>query len=499
MSLRSERASRAAVILAAGTGTRLQAQAVSKCLVEVSGRPLLLWILEAVRDAGFERAVLVLGDRSEEVRATLRSLPQPLPLPLRTVVAADARLGNGATARAAEQGLESDDASFALLMGDHLIGAEHLRRVLRRARSCAGAAVLGTAPVDAEQIDLDDATKVALDDGGRITAINKQLEHYDGIDTGVFVYDREIFACLAAAAKEGQHALTAGNALLASRGLLYAAPVGRLRWQDVDTPQDLAAAERAVVEIFSHGPSMSVAGARVDDIDLPELLAAFDETIDRGERRTISYLNVHVANEAHLDPRLAVALYRADHVYCDGAGVRLATQLLGLRPPPRMTGADLIWDVAAHLALRERRLYWLGGEPGVAAATLAALQRRHPQLVVAGSHHGYFDDTDDERLLDTIAQARPDVLVLGLGTPRQELWVHEHRHRLEVPIVWNLGATGDFVVGRKSRAPRWMRENSLEWLHRLLSEPRRLGARYLLGNPLFAYRVARQRWGQPTP
>lgn len=482
---------RTAVILAAGAGSRLNLDASipAKCLVPVGGQLLLLRILGAARDAGIERAILILGEQSQAIMGTLRGLS--LPLPIEPVTAPNCHLGNGASARAAQGALHEE--SFVLLMGDHLVSATLLRNVLRHARTCPGIAVLGTSSISSRGIDIDDATKVHIDDEGRIRAIAKDLSHYNGIDTGVFIYKKGIFAALADAAAEGEHSLSAANTRLAEDGSLYAAPVGDLSWQDVDTPQDLANAEHALAKIRHDNGSIRVAGTRVDKIDKQGLLLAMDEAIDTHQRRTIAYLNVHVANEANLLPSLRSALDRADHVYCDGEGIRLGARLLGHHLPSRMTGADLIWDVAAHLAQRKARIYWLGADKGIAEETLEIITRRFPNLLAAGSHHGFFSAADDMRAIKEINRSRADLLVVGMGTPRQELWIDRNRHLLEVPLVWAIGATGDFVTGQKTRAPPWMHQHGLEWLHRLLQEPQRLGRRYLLGNSIFLARVLQER------
>jgi N-acetylglucosaminyldiphosphoundecaprenol N-acetyl-beta-D-mannosaminyltransferase len=169
--------------------------------------------------------------------------------------------------------------------------------------------------------------------------------------------------------------------------------------------------------------------------------------------------------------------------------------LLGHHLPPRLTGADFIWDLAARCAADGLRLYWLGGEPGVARAACARLQHRLPGLAVAGSHHGMFTKTGPagRRVLGRIEATRPDVLLVGMGSPVQELWVDRHRDRLAAPVVWCIGATADFIVGRQMRGPRWMLDHGLEWLARLASDPRRLFKRYALGNPRFIARVLGQR------
>ena len=206
-------------------------------------------------------------------------------------------------------------------------------------------------------------------------------------------------------------------------------------------------------------------------------------------------MNAHVLNQSFSNPELRRALQSSDLVYCDGYGVRLAAKLIGLPVPHRMTGADWIWGVAALCQESGRSLYLLGSDPGASSEAAAALRRWYPRLKVAGTHHGYFElgSPHSERVVEHIAEHRPDVLLVGMGTPQQELWVDRYFDRIEAPVVWTVGALFDYVSGRVPRAPHWIADNGLEWIFRLAIEPRRMWRRYLLGNPAFLWRVLRER------
>jgi N-acetylglucosaminyldiphosphoundecaprenol N-acetyl-beta-D-mannosaminyltransferase len=231
-----------------------------------------------------------------------------------------------------------------------------------------------------------------------------------------------------------------------------------------------------------------VLGVGVDDVDRAGLFTAVERLVAARGRATIAYANVHVVNVAAGDPGLRAFLAAADLCYCDGAGVRIGARILGEALPERMTGADWIWDLAARGEGRWR-LFWLGGEPGVAAAAAARLQARHPGLVIA-TEQGFV--TDDDAVLAKIAAFAPDIVLVGMGTPLQERWVAKHRARIAAPLVWVTGATADFVSGRVRRGPAWLHQRQ-EWLARLLVDPRRLWRRYLVGNTVFLTRVARAR------
>lgn len=230
----------------------------------------------------------------------------------------------------------------------------------------------------------------------------------------------------------------------------------------------------------------------VDPVGLDELLERVSAAIEADQRLTLAYANVHVLDCAASDPRLRRFLARADLVYCDGNGVRLGARLLGEDLPHRMTGADWIWRLAAEAEGRWR-IWWIGGEPGVAQRAAEALRQRHPGLEIGADHgfHARFGP-EDAASLARIAAFAPDIVLVGMGTPEQELWVEARRAAIAAPVVWCVGATADFVSGRVRRGPRWLTDRA-EWLDRLYSEPGRLWRRFLLGNTRFLVRVLRQR------
>ncbi len=246
---------------------------------------------------------------------------------------------------------------------------------------------------------------------------------------------------------------------------------------------------------------VDVLGVGVDPLTVEGLHAEVGRLIRSGERGLVLNVNAHCLNLCYEDPALQAFLNGADVVFCDGAGVRLAARLLGGRLPERITYADWAWQLAAFAAERGFSVYLLGARPGVAEEAARRLRVRHPDLEVVGARHGYFDHAggspENEAVLREINDAKPDILLVGLGMPLQEYWLMENRRRLEAGVALTGGAVFDYVSGGLRRGPRLLRDNGFEWLARLLVEPRRLWRRYLLGNPLFLLRVARQRLRRP--
>lgn len=232
--------------------------------------------------------------------------------------------------------------------------------------------------------------------------------------------------------------------------------------------------------------AVSLLGIRIDCLRRRDLLEQVVCSVRRGRKSTILYVNAHCMNVQYRDRAYQGILSDADIVYCDGMGVVLAAHMTGQAIPERMTGADWIEDLCRTALEESLSLYLLGGEPEAVHGTAAALRRRYPAVCIVGETDGYHIGP---ATIAEINARRPDILLVGMGTPKQEKWIAQHRSLLDVPVVWAVGGLFDFVSGRIPRGPRWMTQHGLEWLCRLIVEPRRLWRRYLLGNPRFLWRV----------
>lgn len=178
---------------------------------------------------------------------------------------------------------------------------------------------------------------------------------------------------------------------------------------------------------------------------------------------------------------LRAAYSDAALVLADGAPIVLASHLLGRPLPERVAGSDLVPQILAA-ASEPLKVFLLGAAPGVAEVAAERIECQSRSVKVVGSYSpplGFEKDNfENARILSAIATAQPDLVIVGFGAPKQELWVHQHRHALQAKVVLCAGATIDFLAGNRERSPMWMRRAGLEWLHRLATEPRRLAARY---------------------
>ncbi|NLS75919.1 MAG: WecB/TagA/CpsF family glycosyltransferase [Chloroflexi bacterium] len=238
-----------------------------------------------------------------------------------------------------------------------------------------------------------------------------------------------------------------------------------------------------------------VLGIGIDPLTTDQLHERITQIIDSGRKALVLNVNVHCMNLAQRHPWLKELLNSAEVVFCDGAGVRLGARLLGYELPERITYADWMWQLAELASTRGHTLYFLGSAPGVAARAADVLRARFPALEIVGAHHGYFakEGGENDAVIAQINAAHPDILVVGMGMPLQEQWLAQNWDRVDAHVFLTGGACFDYVSGTLRRCPRWMADHSLEWLYRLLQEPRRLFRRYVVGNPTFLLRILLER------
>lgn len=190
------------------------------------------------------------------------------------------------------------------------------------------------------------------------------------------------------------------------------------------------------------------------------------------------------------DEPLMEIVRSCDLVNADGQSVVWAARLLGHRVPERVAGIDLMERLLTEAESSGWSVFFLGATDDVLAEFLAVVRDRLPDLVVAGARNGYFDD--DAGVSETIAASGARLLFVGISSPRKERFLFEQKDRLGDLFAMGVGGSFDVWAGRSSRAPEWMQRTGLEWLHRLLQEPRRMWKRYLIGNSRFVLEVLRE-------
>jgi N-acetylglucosaminyldiphosphoundecaprenol N-acetyl-beta-D-mannosaminyltransferase len=243
---------------------------------------------------------------------------------------------------------------------------------------------------------------------------------------------------------------------------------------------------------------VNVLGVRVSAFDLPAATAEMTAAIQAGRRVYASTCPVYTLMQGHERPEVRAALNGAEWVTPDGMPVVWALRWLDARNVGRVYGPDLMLALSELSAQRGYRQFYLGGEPGVAETVGAALRERFPGLCVAGTYSPPFrqpTQTEERGMLTQINDAGAQIVWVGLGSPKQDLWMARNRPQLTAPLLVGVGAAFDFLIGRQPQAPRWMQQIGLEWLFRLATNPRRLWRRYLVYNPKFVFGVALQLAG----
>lgn len=240
-----------------------------------------------------------------------------------------------------------------------------------------------------------------------------------------------------------------------------------------------------------------IIGTDVAITDYAEVLDAFDAAIEQRRKIFVCCAPASSLVFARRNPELRRAYENAEIVTPDGKGVVLAARVLGEQIDDRVYGPDLMQLQLERSAAGGRSVWLYGGFDDAALAELeATLLDRHPGLRISGSWsppHRDLTAAETDDLVDRINTDAPDIVWVGLGSPKQEIWMNELRERLDAPVLCGVGAAFDFAIGRVDQAPSWMQKAGLEWLFRLLKDPKRLFGRYLTTLPVFVVLVLSQR------
>jgi N-acetylglucosaminyldiphosphoundecaprenol N-acetyl-beta-D-mannosaminyltransferase len=239
-------------------------------------------------------------------------------------------------------------------------------------------------------------------------------------------------------------------------------------------------------------PRVTVAGIPVVNLSEDEAVALIDKLIFEGGSHYAAVVNAAKIVNANRDEKLKSALLDAEFVAADGMSVVWASRLLRPALKQRVTGIDLFERLVEHAASRELSVYLLGARDESVRGAVRKLTARHPNLRVAGYRNGYFAASESDAVADAIKQSAADLLFVAMGSPAQEYWIASNFARTGARFALGVGGSFDHLSGLAIRAPRWMQSAGLEWLHRLIHEPRRLWKRYLVGNLRFIWLIARQ-------
>lgn len=230
--------------------------------------------------------------------------------------------------------------------------------------------------------------------------------------------------------------------------------------------------------------NINLFGIKIHRIDMASALSAIEGFIADRKPHMVVTADASAIVIAQEDKELHSIINEADLVTPDGMGILWAARIMKSPLIERVSGADMLERLCAIANNTGYRVFFLGSAPGVAEKAAENLKSRYPNLQIAGTHHGYFKDSESDEIVNMIKQSTPDILFVAMGIPMQEKWIFKHMHEMQVPISMGVGGSLDVASGLVKRAPKWMQNHGLEWIYRLISNPKKISKVKTL--PVFA-------------
>lgn len=253
------------------------------------------------------------------------------------------------------------------------------------------------------------------------------------------------------------------------------------------------------VDAVDFRQEINLFGIVFQNLTMQSAVSTLVEDMRSGRHKKVFFVNPDCFNKAITNKKYFALLNKADYIFPDGIGVHLACKMIKMPLRENVNGTDMLPFLAQEAVKYGMSIFLFGGKPGIAAGMKLRLENDYPGIVICGEHHGYFDrENENQKMVDLINQANPDLLLVAFGVPHQEQWICRNFEQLKCRVVMGVGGLFDFYSGNIRRAPKWMREIGMEWFFRFLMEPVRMFKRYFVGNPLFVFRVIhwRQRKGK---
>ncbi|MBD3232657.1 MAG: WecB/TagA/CpsF family glycosyltransferase [candidate division Zixibacteria bacterium] len=218
-----------------------------------------------------------------------------------------------------------------------------------------------------------------------------------------------------------------------------------------------------------------------------------DKAIESGRKTKAMIVNAACVNISFESREYRESVRRFDVRFVDGVGIYIAGKILRGVSFPNLAGSDFGEDILKRCVRKNYRIYFLGAKPGIAEQAMHNLRRKYPKINIVGTHHGYFNSEENNRVIEDINSSGAEVLIVCFGKPREVIWIDRNFDSLNIKLAIPLGAFFDFQSGNVVRAPLWIRKIRFEWFYRLVIEPRRLWKRYVVGNMTFISRVLRYK------
>ena len=259
--------------------------------------------------------------------------------------------------------------------------------------------------------------------------------------------------------------------------------------------------EKAIQATTATCPAVEMLGVKIHVVNRAGLFDAISRAVETGRGGIINNVNIHAMNLAYRDADFRAILNASDLVFRDGAGILVGAAIAGVKVGERLAYGDWVDDLFDLCAARDWPVFHLGDIEQVGEDFRRELARKHPSCRLVGCHHGFFQKTgpQSDAVVDAINASGAKILLVGMSMPIQEKWVWAHRDRLQPPVILAVGGLARLYTGHIKRGPPWMTRNGLEWLYRLAMQPGYTWKRYLIGNPLFLWRVFLSRFGFGAP
>jgi len=226
----------------------------------------------------------------------------------------------------------------------------------------------------------------------------------------------------------------------------------------------------------------------IDPFTMTGAVACLENYLQNEEQALVVTANAEIIMQARKNPEYLRLIQSAQLVTADGAGAVWAGRHLGYKIPERVAGYDLFHRLLESAAKKHTKVFFFGGKPGVAEAAASQAKKLYPELEVVGCRNGYFQEQDNDKIIDEINKSGAQILFAALGAPKQEFWLNKYRKQLKANVLMGIGGSFDVLSGNSKRAPLWMQKAALEWFYRLCCQPARIGR--IMGTlPPFVFEV----------
>ena len=242
--------------------------------------------------------------------------------------------------------------------------------------------------------------------------------------------------------------------------------------------------------VESKTAKLHILNVEISEIDMDDACLLVEEGVSKRQKKYICVCPVSTIMECKRSEKVLKSVNSADLVTPDGMPVVWIGRMLGFKNIRRVYGPELMQNICDISAKKGYKLYFYGANQDTLNKLQERLSNKYPGLIISGSFSPPFRqliEEEDNKIVEEINRSNPDIIWVGLGSPKQDVWMYEHRERINAPVMIGVGAAFDFLAGTKPQAPRWVRDNGFEWLFRLITEPKRLWRRYLINYPLFVY------------